>query len=42
MLDSMLSMGVKVERPIVPTSIELSKSEADIKDPASHPVKVDT
>ncbi|KAI0923519.1 hypothetical protein AcV5_009039 [Taiwanofungus camphoratus] len=40
MLDSMLSMGVKVERPIVPTSIELSKSEADIKDPASHPVKV--
>lgn len=39
-LDSMASMGVQVERPIVPTSIQLSADKADLKDPHSHPVKV--
>ena len=32
---------VVVERPIVPTSIDLSKSEEELKDPTAHPVKVD-
>ncbi|KIP05547.1 hypothetical protein PHLGIDRAFT_91984 [Phlebiopsis gigantea 11061_1 CR5-6] len=39
-LDSMTSMGVTVERPVVPTTIELSSDEAELKDPHSHPVKV--
>lgn len=39
-LDSMKAHNVVVERPIVPTSIELSKSEAELKDPSAHPVKV--
>ena len=33
-------MGLQVERPIVPSSIELSSDEAELKDPTSHPVKV--
>lgn len=39
-LDAMASFNVEVERPIVPTSIELSTDEAELKDPTSHPVKV--
>ncbi|KAI0628037.1 FAD binding domain-containing protein [Trametes polyzona] len=39
-LDSMKAHGVVVERPIVPTSIELSQSEAELRDPSAHPVKV--
>ncbi|GJE93871.1 phenol 2-monooxygenase [Phanerochaete sordida] len=39
-LDSMAAMGVHVERPVVPTSIELSADKAELKDPHSHPVKV--
>ncbi|KAI0794575.1 FAD binding domain-containing protein [Fomes fomentarius] len=39
-LDSMKAHKVVVERPIVPTSIELSKSEAELKDPSAHPVKI--
>ncbi|KAI0923489.1 hypothetical protein AcV5_009018 [Taiwanofungus camphoratus] len=39
-LDSMASKGVKVERPIIPTHIELSENEEELKDPTSHPVKV--
>ncbi|CCM01337.1 uncharacterized protein FIBRA_03386 [Fibroporia radiculosa] len=39
-LDSMRSMDVEVERPIVPTSLELSQDEAELKDPNAHPVKV--
>ncbi|RPD53360.1 hypothetical protein L227DRAFT_399930 [Lentinus tigrinus ALCF2SS1-6] len=39
-LDSMKAHGVTVERPIVPTSLELSKSEEELKDPNAHPVKV--
>lgn len=33
-------MGLQVERPIVPSSIEISSDEAELKDPNSHPVKV--
>lgn len=33
-------MGLQVERPIVPSSIELSSDEAELKDPSSHPIKV--
>ncbi|PCH36394.1 hypothetical protein WOLCODRAFT_82152 [Wolfiporia cocos MD-104 SS10] len=39
-LDSMATKGVKVERPIMPTYIELSQDEAKLKDPTSHPAKV--
>lgn len=39
-IDSISSMGVSVERPIAPTSIELSTDEADLRDVTSHPVKV--
>ncbi|KAI1791861.1 FAD binding domain-containing protein [Ganoderma leucocontextum] len=39
-LDSLKAHGVVVERPIVPTSLELSKSEEELKDPNAHPVKV--
>ncbi|KAI0364365.1 hypothetical protein BV20DRAFT_956369 [Pilatotrama ljubarskyi] len=39
-LDSMKAHGVVVERPIVPTSIEMSASEEELKDPNAHPVKV--
>lgn len=35
----MASMGVTVDRPIIPTSIELS-SEADVADPNKHAVTV--
>ena len=40
MIDSMATMGVNVDRPIVPTSMELSTDEAELKDPQSYPVKV--
>lgn len=36
----MAAMGLQVERPIVPSSIELSSDEAELKDPSSHPIKV--
>ncbi|KAI0352108.1 hypothetical protein OH77DRAFT_1409847 [Trametes cingulata] len=39
-LDSMKAHGVEVERPIVPTSIELSTSDEELKDPHAHPVRV--
>ncbi|KAI0695048.1 hypothetical protein C8T65DRAFT_710902 [Cerioporus squamosus] len=39
-LDSMKAHGVAVERPIMPTSLELSKSEEELSDPNAHPVKV--
>jgi phenol 2-monooxygenase len=38
--DSMAAVGVKVDRPIRPTSIELSKSESELQDPKAHPVRV--
>ncbi len=39
-LDSMASMSVRVERPIIPTSIKLSMDEAELADPHSHPIEV--
>ena len=36
----MKAHGVVVERPIVPTSLELSQSEEELKDPHARPVKV--
>ncbi|KAH9893375.1 FAD binding domain-containing protein [Cubamyces lactineus] len=39
-LDSMKAHGIVVERPIIPTSIELSKSEDELNDPSAHPVTV--
>ncbi|KAI0832097.1 FAD binding domain-containing protein [Trametes gibbosa] len=39
-LDSMQAHGVEVERPIIPTSIALSTSEAELRDPTAHPVTV--
>lgn len=39
-LESMSSMNIAVERPVVPTSIELSTDEAKLSGPHSHPVKV--
>ncbi|EIW58510.1 uncharacterized protein TRAVEDRAFT_58730 [Trametes versicolor FP-101664 SS1] len=39
-LDSMKAHGVAVERPIIPTSLELSDSEDELRDPNAHPVKV--
>ncbi|KZT01975.1 uncharacterized protein LAESUDRAFT_730684 [Laetiporus sulphureus 93-53] len=39
-LDSMTSLGIQVERPVVPTSIELSQDDAVLKDPSMHAVKV--
>ncbi|KZT67342.1 hypothetical protein DAEQUDRAFT_767249 [Daedalea quercina L-15889] len=39
-LDSMASNGVEVERPIIPTAIELSGDEPTLQDPRSHPVKI--
>ncbi|KZT07245.1 uncharacterized protein LAESUDRAFT_758651 [Laetiporus sulphureus 93-53] len=39
-MDSMASKGVEVERPIIPTFIELSDDEAVLKDPTSHPARV--
>jgi len=36
----MSDMGMQVERPVVPSSIEISSDEAELNDPQSHPVKV--
>ncbi|KII85917.1 hypothetical protein PLICRDRAFT_115229 [Plicaturopsis crispa FD-325 SS-3] len=39
-LDSMKVEGLVVDRPIIPTSIELSTDATLLQDPTSHPVKV--
>ncbi|KAG1850916.1 FAD binding domain-containing protein [Suillus subluteus] len=39
-LDSMSALGVEVERSTVPTSLDISKDENELADPASHPVRV--
>ncbi|PSR71349.1 hypothetical protein PHLCEN_2v12778 [Hermanssonia centrifuga] len=39
-LDFLASFGVQVERPVIPTSMQLSADEKELKDPQSHPVKV--
>ena len=39
-LDSLHHMGRTVERPVKPTSVELSQNEAELGDPRAYPVKV--
>jgi len=39
-LDSMKSAGLVVDRPIAPTSLEISKDEKVLKDPTAHAVRV--
>ena len=39
-VDSMRDMGLIVNRPVCPISLELSKVEAELKDPNTHPIKV--
>lgn len=39
-LDSMRNLGLEIDRPIEPTSIELNEDEAVLADPHSHAVKV--
>ncbi|KIK04558.1 hypothetical protein K443DRAFT_92950 [Laccaria amethystina LaAM-08-1] len=39
-LDSMESLGVKVCRPLTPTSIQVSENDDQLKDVNSHPVRV--
>ncbi|TFK29577.1 hypothetical protein FA15DRAFT_663717 [Coprinopsis marcescibilis] len=39
-LDSMKSLGVEVERPIVPVSIQVSEDEEELGNPKFRPVKV--
>ncbi|KAG2137579.1 FAD binding domain-containing protein [Suillus bovinus] len=39
-MDSMRALGVEVEWSTIPTSIEISKDENELMDPASHPVRV--
>ena len=33
--------GVKIDRPVAPTSIELSVDESSLNDPNAHPVQVE-
>ncbi|KAG1848096.1 FAD binding domain-containing protein [Suillus subalutaceus] len=39
-IDSMTPLGVKVEQSTIPTSIEISQDENELKDPTSYPVRV--
>ncbi|TFK48400.1 hypothetical protein OE88DRAFT_1634717 [Heliocybe sulcata] len=39
-LDSMQEMDIDVDRPIVPSYLEISSSEVELKNPQSHAVKV--
>ncbi|THH26983.1 hypothetical protein EUX98_g7209 [Antrodiella citrinella] len=39
-MDPMREMGLEVDRPTVPTALELSEDEELLKDPQSYPVKV--
>ncbi|KAK7056500.1 hypothetical protein VNI00_003056 [Paramarasmius palmivorus] len=39
-LDNMKAMDVQVDRPIIPTSIEVSSDPSVLEDPESYPVKV--
>ncbi|KAA1476570.1 hypothetical protein DENSPDRAFT_785394 [Dentipellis sp. KUC8613] len=39
-INSMRKLSLEVERPIVPSFLEISSDEALLKDPQSHPVKV--
>uniref|UniRef100_A0A0W0G6V4 Phenol 2-monooxygenase n=1 Tax=Moniliophthora roreri TaxID=221103 RepID=A0A0W0G6V4_MONRR len=40
-LDNMRAMGVQVDRPIVPTSIQISDNPSVLEDPESYPVRVE-
>ncbi|KAL0571440.1 hypothetical protein V5O48_010530 [Marasmius crinis-equi] len=40
-LDNMREMGVKVDRPIIPTLIQLSEDQSLLNDPESFPVRVE-
>ncbi|CAL1714087.1 unnamed protein product [Somion occarium] len=37
-LDSMRELGLEVDRPIIPTALELSHDENELRDPQSYPV----
>ena len=39
-LDSMKKEGLQVERPIVPTSLQISEDPKEVADPDAYPVKV--
>ncbi|KDQ61462.1 hypothetical protein JAAARDRAFT_54828 [Jaapia argillacea MUCL 33604] len=39
-IDAMHEMGLDVDRPTIPASIELSEDESLLKDPQAHPLKV--
>lgn len=39
-LDTMRSMGLEVDRPAIPTSLEISTNEKELLDPQAYPVKV--
>lgn len=36
----MRGMGLEVDRPMIPTALELSDNEELLSDPQAHPVKV--
>ena len=36
----MRPVGLEIDRPTIPTAIELSEDEAELKDPQAYPVKV--
>ncbi|KAI0664328.1 FAD binding domain-containing protein [Cubamyces menziesii] len=38
--DDMRPVGLEIDRPTIPTAIELSEDEAELKDPQAYPVKV--
>ena len=39
-LDSMRKEGLQVERPVVPTSLQISEDPKEVADPHAYPVKV--
>lgn len=40
--DSLAAMGISVDRPMTPVSIQLSDKQEELDDPESHPVRVRT
>jgi hypothetical protein len=39
-IESLTSKGISVDRPIVPSSLEISQDPEELLDPSSYPVKV--
>jgi phenol 2-monooxygenase len=39
-IESLKSQGISVDRPIVPSSLEISQDPKELLDPSSYPVKV--